>query len=173
MGPRDATALRVSPGRRADGWPVSEAGPQSGGTSGEGAGTVMGSTSRPGTRPLLSETAGGRRRGIGPGSELVILKGTRVTCADWRSSSPGLLWPSAGALGEGSGVPSAGESPSCDRNGDPWRRLQADLGPRQGPSWGRSGPSPASCKPETAEGAGGTGRLSYHSRPVPRAVGFR
>lgn len=116
---------------------------------------------------------GGRQRGIGPGSELAILKGTRVTCADWRSSSPGLLWPSAGALGEGSGVPSAGESPSCDRNGDPWRRLQADLGPRQGPSWGRSGPSPASCKPEAAEGAGGTGRLSYHSRPVPRAVGFR
>lgn len=36
MGPRDDMALGVSPGRWADGWPVSEAGQQSRGTSGEG-----------------------------------------------------------------------------------------------------------------------------------------
>lgn len=36
MGPRADMAVWGSPGRRADGWSVSEAGPQSRGTSGEG-----------------------------------------------------------------------------------------------------------------------------------------
>lgn len=171
MGPRDATALRVSPGRRADGWPVSEAGPQSRGTSGEGAGTVMGSTSRPGTRPLLSETAGGRRRGIGPGSELAILKGTRVTCADWRSSSPACSGHQQAPSGRDRASPLLGSLPAvtgmetlggvCRRISAPARVLPGDAPARPLPRV-----SPRLQKGQEARGAFHT---TAGRSPVPSA----